>query len=313
MCRRYLFPTLFCFTALCLPVASYALTDPAIKNPGLDLYLESSQLVRTPPERFVPHSLSDAPEDISYRKRVLPYAEDRDADMYLVIPQLGLVTPIQHIPQDSTDRNSMINGSEISINKYLKGGIIEYASSSAPWYRGKRIDFGHSNYYASDTGRYRTIFSNLMRLDPDDQVRYYVKQPTGEYELYKYLITESYPSAPSNVDALRRDGNGADALIFGCYNGLKGRRMIEATYIGEPKEVFVNDDQRFAALPVDLKNRIDHAMQLMNRIPMKRRAYQLVLAYKRIESIQWSNRQITDQQTLVLEYILDQITNLYEG
>lgn len=179
---------------LSLPFASYALTDPAIKNPGLDLYLESSQLVWTPPERFVPHSLADAPEDISYRQRVLPYAEDRNADMYLVIPQLGLVTPIQHIPRDSGDRNSMINGSEISINKYLKGGVIEYASSTAPGYRGKRIDFGHSNYYAADDGRYKTIFANLMRLDANDQVWYYVKQSNGDYKLYKYLITDSYPT-----------------------------------------------------------------------------------------------------------------------
>lgn len=90
--------------------------------------------------------------------------------------------------------------------------------------------------------------------------------------------------------------------------------MIEATYIGEPEGARENIDtsKRFEALPAALKLRIDHAMQLMSSIPSKWRAYQLVLAYKRIEAIQSSGRQMSDQQNLVLEYMVDWITKLYE-
>lgn len=70
-----------------------------------------------------------------------------------------------------------------------------------------------------------------MALDVNDEVWYYVKQPGDRYKLFKYKITNSYPTNPNNVGALARDGHGADALIFGCYHGLDGRWMIEATYI----------------------------------------------------------------------------------
>gem|GEM_PF-6774253 len=70
-------------------------------------------------------------------------------------------------------------------------------------------------------------------MDENDEVRYFVKNG-DQYTLHRYLVTASYPTKPSNVAPLHRDGDGADALIFGCYHGLDGRRMIEATYIGNP-------------------------------------------------------------------------------
>jgi hypothetical protein len=82
---------------------SFALTDPEEKYPGIDLYLEDAALVRDTPTWFEPRNLSLASRDISYRKNVLPYEEDRYADMYMVIPQLGLITPIQQIPRESGD------------------------------------------------------------------------------------------------------------------------------------------------------------------------------------------------------------------
>ncbi len=82
---------------------SFALTDPEEKYPGIDLYLEDTALVRDTPTWFEPRNLYLASRDISYRKEVLPYEEDRYADMYMVIPQLGLITPIQQIPRESGD------------------------------------------------------------------------------------------------------------------------------------------------------------------------------------------------------------------
>ncbi len=67
---------------------AFALSDPAIKHPNLDLYLEDKSLVRTVPDRFNPKNIALAPEDIAYWKRVLPYEQDRYADLYMVIPQL---------------------------------------------------------------------------------------------------------------------------------------------------------------------------------------------------------------------------------
>lgn len=106
--------------SFCVVGGCFAFTNPAEKYPGIDLYLEDASLVWQSPTWFKQKNLALAPQDITYRKNVLPYEEDRYADMYMVIPQLGLVTPIQQIPRDSGDRSSMINGREISINKYLQ-------------------------------------------------------------------------------------------------------------------------------------------------------------------------------------------------
>lgn len=108
---------------------SFALTDPYIKEQqlGIDLYFESSNLDYTPPTRFKPVDLDKAPENIEHwLYNVLPYEQDRNENVYLVIPQLGLVTPVVDIPGGSTDYNRMINGQDFAINNYLKGGIIEY-------------------------------------------------------------------------------------------------------------------------------------------------------------------------------------------
>lgn len=53
-----------------------------------------------------------------------------------------------------------------------------------------------------------------MALDEGDEVWYYVKQPDNRYKLFKYEVTRSYPTNPTNVAALAWDGDGADALVF---------------------------------------------------------------------------------------------------
>lgn len=220
--------------------------------------MEKDGLVRTPPTWFKPKNIALAPRDISYWKKVLPYEDDRYADMYMVIPQLGLITPIQQIPRDSADRSHMIDGREIGINKYLQGGIIEYAGSVAPGHEGKRIDFGHSNYLSKDAGRYKTIFATLMRLDPGDEVWYFVRN--GDlYTLHRYRVSSSYPTKPSDVAPLARDGQGADAVIFGCYHGLDGRWMVEAEYLGTPvaQATSSSEPDQFANLSSYRKSRID--------------------------------------------------------
>jgi hypothetical protein len=76
------------FTTSC-----FAISDPKYKT-NKDLYMESDALVWTPPTWFAPAELRNASEDLNYRLKVLPYKQDRNAQRYLVIPQLGLISPI---------------------------------------------------------------------------------------------------------------------------------------------------------------------------------------------------------------------------
>jgi hypothetical protein len=305
MLKKYIFAILLSFL---LVGVSNAITDPTEKYPWIDFYLEWPGLEREVPYRLSPHDGDNAPRDITYWKNILPYEEDRYADLYMVIPQLWVVTPIQQILSDSADWSHMLNWREIGINKYLQGGIIEYAWSAKPGYLGKRIDFWHSNYLASDSGRYKTIFANLMWLDPGDEVWYFVRNGDN-YDLHIYDVTASYPTSPAYTDALLYDGQWADALIFGCYHGLDGRRMVEATYRWEP--LWNRSIGNHPDLPVYWKNRIDAALLSFERIPLKRRKQHIAYYFSRI-SVYHKTYWLTDQEKVIGAYILEQLSALYE-
>lgn len=305
MWKKYMFIIMLSFL---LFNAWYAITDPIEKFPDIDLYLESPGLVRETPSRFYPQYINSASRDIAFWKKVLPYEEDRYADMYMVIPQLWLVTPIQQIPRDSGDWSNMIDWREIGINKYLQWGIIEYAWSTAPWYLWKRIDFWHSNYFTKDAWRYKTIFANLMWLDPGDEVWYFIRN-SDNYDLFVYEVTASYPTSPKNTSALHYDWDWADALIFGCYHGLDWRWMVEATYVWEP--LWSSSVGDHPDLPVYWKNRIDSALLSFERIPMKRRKQHIAYYFSRL-SVYNQQYGLTQNEKAIGAYLLEQLSALYE-
>lgn len=297
---------------VCFLSVSFALTSPYEKEKqlGIDLYLEADSLVYTPPTWFKPSSLAKASEDASYWiHKVLPYEQDRYEDMYLVIPQIGAVMPINPIPEWTSDYNNMKAGKQIGINKYLKSGIIEYVWSVDPGYRGKRIDFGHSNFYKSDDGRYKSIFANLMALDVNDQVRYYVKQWDGTYKLFKYIVTASYNTYPSNVQALQWDGEGADALIFGCTHGLDGRWMIEAEYMWEPLGRPIVEMDPYDTLSYMLRWKVNRAVRKISRLPHNKKVYAIISLFKLINRLKGVTE--NNDKLLLLDYIETRLAEIY--
>jgi hypothetical protein len=73
--------------------------------------------------------------------QVLPFAQDRWLERYLVIPTLGIVVPIQSIPSESTDFSRMVNGKSIDLNKYLQHGILHYPMSPDVGHEGNMVVF----------------------------------------------------------------------------------------------------------------------------------------------------------------------------
>ncbi len=147
--------------------------------------------------------------------------------MYLVIPTLGIVTPIIGIPVDSPDYTAMANGKEIDINSYLVNGVIHYAQTAHPGEEGNMVVFGHSNFYKNKPGKYKTIFADLAAVDVSahDEMWVYEKESPGVYRLFKYAIRYSYETTPDDVNILL-PSEGKELTVFGCTNGLEGRWVV---------------------------------------------------------------------------------------
>lgn len=60
----------------------------------------------TSPDWFTPFSLGNAPEDIAYWKSLLP-EQDRYEELYIVMPTLGMVSPVIQVPEGSEDYLTM--------------------------------------------------------------------------------------------------------------------------------------------------------------------------------------------------------------
>ncbi len=296
---------------------AYGLSDISAKEAIYwDLFLESASLVYTPPTWFQPHSLSSAPTDASYWiNDVLPYEEDRYEDIYLVIPQLWLVTPVVQIPKWGSDYTNMKNWYQIDINKYLVSWIIEYASSVKPWYWGKRIDFWHSNYFKDKAWRYKSIFASLMALDPGDQAWYFVKNQSWGYDLERYQVDQSFNVNPTEwVKYMARDEEGADALIFWCTHWLDWRWMILASYMGEPMWKPVPYVDPFANLDSTLRWRVSKQIRKINRLKTNAKKYEIVQLVKVIWNIRekkWNS--LTAAEKLLLDFIEHELVAIFPG
>ncbi len=143
--------------------------------------LKAPSLVYESPEWFTPFTLDTAPQDISYWVSILPYPEDKGEDMYVVMPTLGLITPVAFVPEGTDDFTKMAAGGVIDINKYLVEGVMHYPTSGKPGQVANPVIFGHSNFYLQGEGKYKTIFADIMNLDvgPYDEIRVYTRESEG--------------------------------------------------------------------------------------------------------------------------------------
>lgn len=200
--------------------------------------IESPALSYKSPTRFTPFALEDAPEDISYWTSIIPHPEDRNADMYVVLPTLGLITPVIFVPEWSADHKAMTSWKEIDINKYLTDWVMHYANSGMPGDVWNPVIFGHSNYFEARPGRYKSIFADIMNLDvgATDEMRTYTKE-WWEYVMRKFTIEESYETTPTDVGILKPKW-WKELTVFACTNGLEWRWILRGKLI-EDNEVLV--------------------------------------------------------------------------
>jgi len=169
-----------------------------------------------------------------WKNKVLPYQEDRNAEQYIVIPSIWVVAPINSLSSDSDQYRDIVqDGTQIKDFSRQNGEnyllplntwVMQYPSTLPVWERdsngnefiGNSVIFGHSSYWKSNAWRYKTIFWLLPTLDVWEELWVYNKVD-GEYVLYKYSITQSYETTPSDVGILSQDVYDTQGLtVFTC-------------------------------------------------------------------------------------------------
>jgi LPXTG-site transpeptidase (sortase) family protein len=163
---------------------------------------------------------------------------DGNAARYIVIPSIGIVTPVYgmsdtDVATRDADIDTLVSGWEIRVNPYLKDGVLHYPRSATPGETGNMIVAGHSSYWKSDDGRYKTVFGNLMEMDTGEQVWVYERWDGGKYTRYVYRVTASYNTDPKDVNVLLPDGDKKIITLFTCTPvwGLSGRWIIRGEMV----------------------------------------------------------------------------------
>lgn len=291
---------------ICLLVtsASFALTPKEQKGVKV---LKAPSLVYESPERFTPFSLEEAPQEIDYRLSILPYPEDKDEGMYVVMPTLGLIAPIVFVPEGTADFSTMSAGGLIDINKYLIDGVMHYPTTGKPWQVGNPVLFGHSNFYLQGEGKYKTIFADIMNLDvgPDDEIWIYDRQDDNSYKLLRFAIEQSYETVPTDVEILLPLG-GKELTVFACTNGLEGRWILRGRYI-EDDEILIPYAMR--------KRTYELLLQLQQKSPERRKQIADIVLEKIdsiIQKMPTSDVSYHDKfKKYILEYLERELIEIY--
>jgi uncharacterized repeat protein (TIGR01451 family) len=251
----------------------------------------------------------DAPEFKKWGDTLESYLEnlpkeDRSRDEYIVTPSNGMITPINTVQDGTSDYKKLVSGREIDVNKYLKTGVVTYPGTNNTWFWGigNTVIFGHSSYWKSDSGRYKTHFQKIIELEEGEEIWVYKKQWDGSYKRYRYVATESYEVKPSDVSILD-PGIGKNLTLFTCtpIGGITGRWVIQAKYLDEEKISLEN--KLYGKLLTSTQNKeIKTYFQSLKSLSINEKKSNLEKKYFAVS---------TEKHTAFTEYFLMQIAKIY--
>ena len=105
------------------------------------------------PEWAAPQRQDTAPTDLSYWTNLNPNLYGQDSDVYIVIPKLGIISPVTRPSLKSVKKQAytkLIDGQSYEYNQYLQDGVLQYPNSADLGTMGKTVIFGHSTYLQDD-------------------------------------------------------------------------------------------------------------------------------------------------------------------
>jgi LPXTG-site transpeptidase (sortase) family protein len=184
-------------------------------------HLKTATNAMFPSQKYGFARIADAPTDYDFWRSRLSKA-DALRESIVVIPTIGIVAPINDMNWSGyangvDDYALTLAGRSVSINQYLKSWVLHYPQTAGAWWVGNMVIFWHSSYFHADSGRYKTVFANLMELDPEEEVWVYTRSPiTREITRYAYRVTNSYDTKPEDTAILLQWDEKAKITLFTC-------------------------------------------------------------------------------------------------
>ena len=121
----------------------------------------------------------------------------------LRIEKLGLEAPI--IPNiDGNNKEEYM--------KALESGVAQMAKTALPGEAGNTVIFGHSSYYESKPGGYKTIFADLDKLAAGDII-----QLSSGAKIVSYTVIEIKTVKPEDVSIVNQNKNEYKLTLITCW------------------------------------------------------------------------------------------------
>ncbi len=177
-----------------------------LNNPGVEI--EYPTRARPNPEQNI--------TDLSYWVNdVLPYAEDRDEDRYIVYPKHGIVVPV--LTPNATDQKLIDQGEMFNHYPYLEEGALHYFGYDPHQWIGNMVIAGHSSFNKSAGGNYKTTFQALPISKAGEKIFVYLKNSKGTFDFYEYTISDSFRTNRFNVSIMEHTPDEYTLTTYGCY------------------------------------------------------------------------------------------------
>lgn len=132
----------------------------------------------------------------------------------LVIDQLKISAPII-LNVDGNNKAAYLSA--------LESGVAHMANTPLSEQGGNMVIFGHSSYFSSKPGNFKTVFAKLDKLKVGSQIQ--IKNPS---KTYTYIVIENKVVLPNDISAVRQDKTKQLLTLITCWppGSLDKRRVV---------------------------------------------------------------------------------------
>ncbi len=130
-------------------------------------------------------------------------SDNNDQVTILEIEKIGISAPIIL----NVDGNDMEN-----YLKTLENGVAHMNKTALPGAVGNSVIFGHSSYYRSKPGSYKTVFAPLDELSDDDLIKI-----TFNENVFQYRVSEIKKIQPEETSVVEQNNSNHKLTLITCW------------------------------------------------------------------------------------------------